>query len=59
MEKGIILVSPTEEQAKAIEETRQILNGFGRKQGNLIPILQKVQGRLGYLPREAMLEIQY
>jgi NADH-quinone oxidoreductase subunit E len=38
-------------------ETRQVLKGFSRKRGNLIPILQKVQGRLGYLPREAMLEI--
>jgi len=39
------------------QETRQILKKFSRKRGNLIPILQKVQGRLGYLPREAMLEI--
>ena len=35
----------------------QVLNRFGRKRGNLIPILQKVQSELGYLPREAMLEI--
>ena len=48
---------PTEEEAKHIEETRQTLKGFGRKRGNLIPILQRVQGRLGYLPREAMTEI--
>jgi len=41
----------------APQETRQILKKFSRKRGNLIPILQKVQGRLGYLPREAMLEI--
>jgi NADH-quinone oxidoreductase subunit E len=47
----------TEEQAKVRQATRQTLNRFGRKRGNLIPILQKVQGRLGYLPREAMLEI--
>ena len=38
-------------------ETRQILKRYGRRQGNLIPILQKVQNKLGYLPREAMLEI--
>ena len=50
-------VSVTEEQAKVRQETRQTLKRFGRKRGNLIPILQKVQGRLGYLPREAMLEI--
>jgi len=46
-----------EEQAKVRQETKQILKRFGRKQGNLVPILQKVQGKLGYLPREAMLEI--
>jgi len=47
----------TEEEAKVRQETRQILKRFGRKQGNLIPILQNVQDKLGYLPREAMLEI--
>ena len=39
------------------QETRKVLRRFGRKRGNLIPILQKVQERLGYLPREAMIEI--
>ena len=47
----------TKEQASNIRETRQVLKKFGRKRGNLIPLLQKVQERLGYLPREAMLEI--
>ncbi len=47
----------TEGQAKVKQQTRQILNRFSRKRGNLIPILQKVQAELGYLPREAMLEI--
>lgn len=37
--------------------TRQVLKGFGRKRFNLIPVLQNVQSRLGYLPREAMIEI--
>jgi len=45
------------EKAKDREQTRRIINRFGRKRGNLIPILQKVQGGLGYLPRGAMLEI--
>jgi len=45
------------EQARNRQDTRQILKRFGRKRGNLIPILQKVQARLGYLPREAMREI--
>jgi NADH-quinone oxidoreductase subunit E len=46
-----------EERGQNIRETRQILRGFSRKRLNLIPILQKVQGKLGYLPREAMTEI--
>jgi len=47
----------TEEETRAGQETRQTLRRFGKKRGNLIPILQKVQDRLGYLPREAMIEI--
>ena len=50
-------VNMTEEQVKVRQETRQILKKFGRKRENLIPILQRVQGRLGFLPREAMREI--
>jgi NADH-quinone oxidoreductase subunit E len=46
-----------EEQYRIKQETRQVLNSFGRKRWNLIPILQKVQDKLGYLPREAMTEI--
>ena len=47
----------SEEENTNIQQTNQALKGFSRKKGNLIPILQKVQGKLGYLPREAMLEI--
>ncbi|MDH5695548.1 MAG: NAD(P)H-dependent oxidoreductase subunit E [Dehalococcoidia bacterium] len=47
----------TKKQARIRQETKRILNRFSKKGGNLIPILQKVQGKLGYLPREAMLEI--
>ena len=50
-------VSTAKEQAKVRQQTKQILKRFGRRQGNLVPILQKVQGKLGYLPRQAMLEI--
>ena len=46
-----------EEREQIIQETRQILGEFNRKRANLIPVLQKVQGKLSYLPREAMLEI--
>ena len=52
--KGINIAK---KQAKVKQQTKQILSRFGRERGNLIPILQKVQGKLGYLPREAMLEI--
>ena len=47
----------TEEKAKIRKRTRRVLDRFSRKRGNLIPILQKVQDELGYLPREAMLEV--
>ncbi len=50
-------ISTTEEQAKVRKKTKQILKRYSRKRGNLVPILQKVQGKLGYLPKEAMLEI--
>lgn len=39
------------------KETRQVLRRFGKKRGNLIPILQGIQENLGYLSREAMLEV--
>jgi len=45
------------EEATVKQDTKRILNRFSRKKANLIPILQKVQSKLGYLPREAMLEI--
>lgn len=45
------------EEAQNREKTRKVLKDFGRKRFNLIPILQKVQGSLGYLPHEALIEI--
>lgn len=47
----------TEEQTKDIQETRRVLKRFRRERGKLIPVLLEVQGRLGYLPREVMLEV--
>ena len=47
----------TEEQAKVRQKTRQILKRLSKKRENLIPILQKVLSNLGYIPREAMVEI--
>ena len=49
--------SATGEQAENIQRTKQVLKRFGKRRANLIPILQAVQRELGYLPREAMLEI--
>src|SRR3972149_6878572 len=45
------------EEAAIKQKTGHILRRFGRKKENLIPILQAVQDNLGYLPREAMLDI--
>jgi NADH-quinone oxidoreductase subunit E len=45
------------EQPQTVPSTRQILNSFSREKTSLIPVLQKVQGQLGYLPRAALLEI--
>ncbi|HHW42693.1 MAG TPA: NADH-quinone oxidoreductase subunit NuoE [Desulfotomaculum sp.] len=46
-----------EEKRVAIEETGDILKRYPGHRGNLIPILQQVQERLGYVPREAMGEV--
>jgi NADH-quinone oxidoreductase subunit E len=46
-----------EEKSRVRQQTRQVLKGFSHKRQHLIPVLQKVQDRLGYLPREAMTEI--
>jgi len=45
------------EKEPILKATRQVLSGFSRKRPSLIPILQSVQGKLGYLPRAAMTEI--
>lgn len=47
----------TEDSTSIRQETKRILRGFGKIKGNLAPILQQVQARLGYLPREAMLQV--
>jgi NADH-quinone oxidoreductase subunit E len=45
------------EEAEIKEKTRGILENIGSKRENLIPILQKIQEELGYLPPYAMLEV--
>ncbi|MFC1993781.1 NADH-quinone oxidoreductase subunit NuoE [Chloroflexota bacterium] len=46
-----------EEQGEIKQETAKVLRKAGRKRENLIPILQQIQERLGYLPRDAMLAV--
>jgi NADH-quinone oxidoreductase subunit E len=45
------------EEAEIKEKTKAILEGIESKRENLIPILQKIQEELGYLPSQAMLEV--
>jgi NADH-quinone oxidoreductase subunit E len=45
------------ELKKIQQKTKGVLKRFARKRENLVPILQQVQDELGYLPREAMLEV--
>jgi NADH-quinone oxidoreductase subunit E len=47
----------TEPKGKIRERTSHMIKGLCQKRGNLIPSLQRVQAELGYLPREAMLEV--
>jgi len=43
-----------EEASQAGEATTRILKKYGRKRRNLIAILQEIQDKLGYLPRQTM-----
>jgi len=47
----------TEEEAEVKEKTKEICESLGNSRENLVPILQKVQAGLGYLPHRAMLEV--
>ena len=44
----------TEEEI--IRQTGEVIASRSRERGKLIPILQDIQAKFGYLPREAMLE---
>jgi NADH-quinone oxidoreductase subunit E len=45
------------ELAEIRKETKRVLSRFNRKRENLVTVLQQIQERLGYLPREALLEV--
>ncbi len=47
----------SDEQDQVLKKTRAALKKFPRKRENLVPVLQRVQGSLGYIPREAMIEV--
>jgi NADH-quinone oxidoreductase subunit E len=47
-------VTGDKERERILRETARVLKGFGKKRQHLIPILQVMQEKLGYLPREAM-----
>lgn len=47
----------TEDVNGSVKETRRILAGYNAENASLIPILQEIQAKLGYVPRPAMLEI--
>jgi len=44
------------EQEGIIRQTGELLASLSSERGKLIPILQDIQAKFGYLPREAMLE---
>jgi NADH-quinone oxidoreductase subunit E len=46
-----------EETAANTRETRALVSGFSRQRSSLIPLLQAVQAKLGYVPGEAMTEV--
>jgi NADH-quinone oxidoreductase subunit E len=46
-----------EEDLQIKEKIKILFEQIGRKKENLIPILQQIQGELGYLPHQAMFEV--
>lgn len=46
-----------EERDLLVSETGEVMHRYGKERRHLIPVLQGVQDKLGYLPREAMTAI--
>jgi NADH-quinone oxidoreductase subunit E len=57
MAEGIVQTRFSEGLLERNGAVSRILKGYERRHENLIPILQRIQGSLGYLPEEALLEI--
>jgi len=47
----------TKEEDEIVEKTREILRSLRNREETLIPILQRIQEALGYLPSDAMVEV--
>ncbi len=50
-------MAANDESAEIRRETHRAVKKVGRKKSHLVPILQEIQRRLGYVPRESMLEV--
>jgi len=51
------MILTDKEKLAAVEANRRVLEGVACNKGNLIPILQRIQEELGYVPRDAMEEV--
>jgi len=51
------IANTPKEQEDIRRRTKKVLRRFNKKRENLVPILQQVQDELGYLPREAQIEV--
>ncbi len=49
--------SPIADNDEILRNTRAVLQGFSKKPSSLIPVLQAVQEKLGYLPKPSLLAI--
>ena len=50
-------MTPEDEEHEIVETTSRILGSFDRARENLIPILQKMQRELGYIPKRGMVKV--
>lgn len=51
------MILTDQEKREAVEKSQEIMDGFDTARGSLIPVLQKIQEELGYVPSPAMQEV--
>ncbi|MFZ5646574.1 MAG: NADH-quinone oxidoreductase subunit NuoE [Bacillota bacterium] len=51
------MILTDQEKREAVEKSREIVAGFDTARGSLIPVLQRIQDELGYVPPPAMEEV--